>query len=60
MNDKTLPILLPLGAALIVGVIMASLGIIFILTGRFGAVAIGLAIVLIVPLIGAFLARGKP
>ncbi len=60
MNDKTLPILLPLGAALIVGVIMASLGIIFILTGRFGAVVIGLAIVLIVPLIGAFLARGKP
>ncbi len=60
MNDKTLPILLPLGAALIVGVIMASLGIIFILTGRFGAVTIGLAIVLIVPLIGAFLARGKP
>ncbi len=60
MNDKTLPILLPLGAALIVGVIMASLGIIFILTGRFGAVVIGLAIVLIVPLIGAFLTRGKP
>ena len=60
MNDKTLPILLPLGAALIVGVIMASLGIIFILTGRFGAIIIGLAIVLIVPLIGALLVRGKP
>ena len=59
VNDKTLPILLPLGAAIIVGIIMATLGIIFILTGRYGAIIIGMAIVVIVPMIGAFLTRSK-
>jgi len=57
MVDKLLPIILPLGAALLVATIMTTLGIIFILTGEWGAITIGLLIVVTIPTVGSFLSR---
>ena len=54
-----LPVVLPLGAIAAVGAVMISLGVLFINVGATGTIIIGLALICLVPLIGAFFARGK-
>ena len=57
--NSLLPILLPLGSVAAVGAVMISLGVLFINVGATGTIIIGLAIIVLVPLIGAFFARGN-
>ena len=52
-----LPFLLPLGAIIVVGVLMVSLGTLFLEVGPRGTIILGLAIIVIVPLVGALLSR---
>ena len=54
-----LPFLLPLGAIVAVATVMISLGVLFIYVGSVGTIGIGLAIIVLVPLGGALLARGS-
>ena len=54
-----LPLILPLGAIVAVGTVMVSLGVLFIYVGSIGTIVIGLAIIVLVPLFGALLARGS-
>ena len=53
-----LPFLLPLGAMIVVGILMVSLGTLFLSVGHQGTIIVGLAIIVIVPLVGALLSRG--
>jgi hypothetical protein len=52
-----LPFLLPLGSLIVVGALMVSLGTLFLEVGPQGTIIVGLAIIVIVPLVGALLAR---
>ena len=52
-----LPFLLPLGALIVVGALMVSLGTLFLEVGPQGTIILGLAIIILVPLVGALLAR---
>ena len=52
-----LPFLLPLGSLIVVGALMVSLGTLFLEVGHQGTIIVGLAIIVIVPLAGALLAR---
>ena len=52
-----LPFLLPLGSLIVVGALMVSLGTLFLEVGPRGTIIVGLAIIVIVPLVGALLAR---
>ena len=54
-----LPFILPLGAVAAVATVMVSLGVLFLNVGSSGTIAIGLAIIVLVPLLGALLARGS-
>ena len=51
-----LPIILPFGALIAVATVMLSLGVLFINVGSSGTIIIGLAIIVLVPLLGALLA----
>ena len=53
-----LPFLLPLGAMIVVGALMVSLGTLFLAAGHQGTIILGLAIIILVPLAGALLSRG--
>ena len=53
-----LPFLLPLGSLIVVGALMVSLGTLFLEVGPQGTIIVGLAIIVIVPLVGALLSRG--
>ncbi len=53
-----LPFLLPLGAIIVVGALMVSLGMLFLSVGHEGTIIVGLAIIVLVPLVGALLSRG--
>lgn len=53
------PVLLPLAAVVSVAAVMIALGIIFLEAGHTGTIIIGLAIIILVPLIGALLTRGS-
>ena len=53
------PVLLPLAAVVSVAAVMISLGLIFLQAGHIGTIIIGLAIIIIVPLIGVLLTRGS-
>ena len=53
-----LPFLLPLGSLIVVGALMVSLGTLFLEVGPQGTIILGLAIIILVPLAGALLARG--
>ena len=53
-----LPLILPLAALVGVATVMLSLGVLFLTVGREGTIIIGLAIIVLVPLIGALLTRG--
>ena len=52
-----LPFLLPLGAIIVVGASMVSLGMLFLSVVPQGTIILGLAIIVIVPLVGALLSR---
>ena len=52
-----LPFLLPLGAIIVVGALMVSLGMLFLSVVPQGTIILGLAIIVIVPLVGALLSR---
>ena len=54
-----LPLILPLGAIVAVAIVMISLGIIFLALGKAGTIVLGLAIIVVVPLIGVLLTRGS-
>ncbi len=54
-----LPIILPLGALVAVATVMLSLGVLFLAVGKEGTIIIGLAIIVLVPLVGALLTRGS-
>mgnify|MGYP001400493939 CR=1 FL=1 len=54
-----LPFIIPLGAVAAVAVVMVSLGVLFLSVGSGGTIAIGLAIIILVPLLGALLTRGS-
>ncbi|MDA0988554.1 MAG: hypothetical protein O2783_05390 [Chloroflexi bacterium] len=54
-----LPFILPLGAVIGVATVMLSLGAIFLAAGKEGTIIIGLAIIVLVPLVGALLSRGS-
>ena len=54
-----LPFIIPLGAAAAVAVVMVSLGVLFLSVGSTGTIVIGLAIIVLVPMIGALLTRGS-
>ena len=54
-----LPFIIPLGAAAAVAVVMVSLGVLFLSVGNTGTIVIGLAIIVLVPMIGALLTRGS-
>ena len=54
-----LPLILPLGAIVAVAIVMISLGIIFLALGHTGTIVLGLAIIVLVPLIGLLLTRGS-
>ena len=54
-----LPLMLPLGAIVAVATVMISLGIIFLAVGHDGTIILGLAIIVLVPLLGALLTRGS-
>lgn len=54
-----LPIILPLGAIVAVATVMISLGMIFLAVGHEGTLILGLIIIILVPLLGALLARGS-
>ena len=54
-----LPFIIPLGAVAAVAVVMVSLGVLFLSVGSSGTIAIGLAIIILVPLLGALLTRGS-
>jgi len=54
-----LPIIIPLGALVAVATVMLSLGVLFINVGNEGTIVIGLIIIVLVPLLGALLARGS-
>ena len=56
--NSWLPLILPLGALIGVGVVMGSLGLLFIALGGTGTIIIGLVIIVLVPTIGALLTRG--
>lgn len=58
MDKPPLPLVLPLGAALFVAVVMGLLALLFTLLGDRGAIGIGLALVVLVPLGAGLLARG--
>lgn len=53
------PVLLPLAAVVSVAAVSISLGLIFLQAGHTGTIIIGLAIIILVPLIGALLTRGS-
>ena len=57
--NRLLPIVLPLGSIAAVGAVMISLGVLFINVGATGTIIIGLALIVLVPLIGGFFARGN-
>jgi hypothetical protein len=54
-----LPLILPLGALVGVATVMVSLGLLFMAVGNKGTIAIGLAIIVLVPLLGLLLTRGS-
>ena len=54
-----LPFILPLGAIVAVATVMISLGIIFLALGKEGTIILGLAIIILVPLIGLLLTRAS-
>ena len=54
-----LPFILPLGSIIAVATIMLSLGVIFLAAGKGGTIIIGLAITILVPLVGTLLSRGS-
>ena len=54
-----LPIILPLGVIVAVATVMISLGMIFLAVGHEGTLILGLIIIILVPLLGALLARGS-
>ena len=53
-----LPFILPLGALIGVVTVMVSLGVLFLAVGHNMTIIIGLAIIVLVPLVGALLTRG--
>ena len=53
-----LPLILPLGAIVAVATVMISLGMIFLALGHTGTIILGLAIIVLVPLLGLLLTRG--
>ena len=54
-----LPLVLPLGAIVAVAIVMLSLGMIFLALGHEGTIILGLAIIVLVPLLGLLLTRGS-
>jgi len=54
-----LPLMLPLGAIVAVATVMLSLGMIFLALGHEGTIILGLAIIVLVPLLGLLLTRGS-
>ena len=54
-----LPFILPLGALIGVATVMISLGMLFLAVGHNMTIIIGLAIIVLVPLVGALLTRGS-
>ena len=52
-----LPFLLLLGVIIVVGALMVSLGMLFLSVVPQGTIILGLAIIVIVPLVGALLSR---
>jgi len=54
-----LPLILPIGAVVAVATVMLSLGLLFLAVGEKGTIAIGLGIIVLVPLFGALLTRGS-
>ena len=57
--NSWLPVILPLGALLGVATVVISLGLLFISLGGAGTIIVGLAIIVLVPTIGALLTRGS-
>jgi hypothetical protein len=55
--DRYLYIWMPVAAAAVVGVILAGLGLIFIQIGTKGTIGVGVAIVVVVPLVAALYLR---
>ena len=55
--NSLLPFFLPLGALIAVATVMISLGILFTVVGSAGTIAVGLGIIVIVPLVGMLLTR---
>ena len=53
------PLILPLGALVAVATVMVSLGLLFLAVGKIGTIVIGLAIIVLVPLVGSLLTRGS-
>ena len=51
-------ILLPFGAMIAVAILMIGLGNVFLAAGHNGTIVIGLAIIVVVPLIGWVITRG--
>ena len=52
-----LPFLLLLGVIIVVGALMVSLGMLFLSVVPQGTIILGLAVIVIVPLVGALLSR---
>lgn len=57
MDQRLLPVVLPLAVLATVAVVMLGLGTLFINIGRWGTVGVGLAIVVLIPLLGFALTR---
>ena len=55
--NSLLPFLLPLGALIAVAIVMISLGVLFTVVGSAGTIAVGLGIIVIVPVVGMLLTR---
>lgn len=57
MDQRLVPVVLPLAVVVTIAVVMLGLGTLFITIGRWGTVGLGLAIVVLVPLLGFALSR---